>query len=205
MNSHETHKLPTSMDPFQAMKLSYHLFSTLLNIYLGTHKKSYTLLIPSLSTGATLSSMAAPMGNQQSKERDTALRRSVRSVTWLLLFGTYITVELLVVCYHSDSSNVNPPPTPCVIPRSLSSHYIILAVACSTFHQTKDSVHACAVSVSSSNLVSAWYISLLDHTPSDQPPTAIESKLCLIFMIALLCSANHVTVVVCVTSASVPS
>jgi len=66
----------------QAMRLSYRLFSTLLNIYLDTHKKNCTLLIPSLSIGATLSSMATLMGNQLSKERDTVRRRSVRSLTY---------------------------------------------------------------------------------------------------------------------------
>jgi len=67
--------------PFQAMLLNCHSFSILLN-NMFAHKKSYNLLIPPLSSGAILSSTGTPMGNQQSKEKGTVLRRNVRSVMW---------------------------------------------------------------------------------------------------------------------------
>ena len=81
----------------QATLLSYPLFSTLMT-FLNTHQKSSTLLIPSLSTGATLSSMATPMGVQQSKERDTAPRRSVRYVRIVSVEHSWILKKFVQSC-----------------------------------------------------------------------------------------------------------
>ena len=80
-----------SIHPSQAMLLNCHLFSILLKTMFA-HKKSYNLLILPLCSGAILSSTGTPMGNQQSKEKGTVLRRNVRSVMWPWLKTCWLAV-----------------------------------------------------------------------------------------------------------------
>jgi len=76
----------------------YPLFSTLMK-FLNIPKKSYTLLIPSLSIGATLSSMATLMENQQNKEKDT-VQRSARYIvsrphyTLMSIIITFVSISM---------------------------------------------------------------------------------------------------------------